>query len=49
MVYDASNEVAALGLPIYLTTNGDGQFVGGIRFDWRSDTGVAKAGLEGTR
>lgn len=43
--YDARNEVAAIGLPIYLTTNGDGQFIGGIRFDWRSDTGEAKAAV----
>lgn len=45
LAYDARNEVAALGLPIYLTTNGDGQFIGGIRFDWRSDTGEAKAAI----
>lgn len=43
--YDARNEVAAVGLPIYLTTNGEGRFVGGVRFDWRSDTGEAKAAV----
>lgn len=38
LTYDAANEVAAIGLPIYLTSEDKSGLVGGIRFDWRSDT-----------
>lgn len=43
--YDANNGVAAIGLPIYLTTDDKGSFIGGIRFDWRSDTEEATAAI----
>lgn len=43
--YDAANEVSAIGLPVYLTSDEKGSLIGGIRFDWRSDTGEAKASI----
>jgi hypothetical protein len=43
--YDANNDVWAAEVPFYLTRNKDGDFTGGVKLGWRSDTDEFTAGV----